>query len=87
MIVKNPTSNDLAVKIEGIEYVAPANGEVANVLPEHAEHWKKYIHQFIEVVSEKAKVPEVDPSMLTADSAPLKSEVHKEVPVKTPKKK
>lgn len=55
MIVKNPTNSDLEVKIEGIEYIAPAMGEAKNVLPEHAEHWKRYIHQFVEVVAEKAE--------------------------------
>ena len=86
MIVKNPTPNDLEVRIDGIDYVAPANGEVSNVLPEHAEYWQKRIHQFVEVYAEKtAKAPTVtatgeDPKSAVVIPAP-------KVVVKAPPKK
>ena len=70
MIVKNPTTSELAVQIDGIKYVVPAEDQLKEVPTEHAEHWKRYIHGFIELVDEakvskpEPKVPEV---ILTPD--------------------
>jgi len=83
MIVKNPTPNDITVKIEGIEYTVLGNDELKNVPAEHAEQWKNKLHGFL-VLAADAKVKEVEAPKPTPDAAPLKSEAHKEVEVKTP---
>jgi hypothetical protein len=59
MILVNPTDNDITVKIEGIEYTAPANGGVE--LPEaHAKYWKERLHSFMELAEDAPKEKKID---------------------------
>ncbi len=82
MIVKNPTPNEIAVKIDGIDYVVPASGELSGVLEEHAVHWQRYLHQFLEVLPEAAKAPEKK-----VEEPKVGKEVEVKAPSAAPKKK
>lgn len=52
MIVINPTKQEIEVIIEGVIYVLPASGKLANVPEKHAFYWKNNLHSFLEVVED-----------------------------------
>jgi hypothetical protein len=61
MKIVNPTDSDVYVVIEGTEYSIPARGEITGVKEEHAFHWKKRVHGFLQVQPEpKAEKPKVE---------------------------
>ena len=55
MVITNPTSIEIKVQIEGVNYVLPANGELIGVKEEHALYWKEKLHNFIAIKVESKK--------------------------------
>lgn len=88
--VYNPTDKEIKVQIKGVVYVAPAKGYATNVKPEHAEHWKNHIHQFVQVMDETGVVLETtvstSGSIATTFEEEEKAEVKEEVKPKKGRK-
>ena len=61
MRVINTTKEAINVRIKGVEYKLPAEGELPDVPAEHAEYWKTMLHNFLildddEIIPEVAKI-------------------------------
>lgn len=76
MIVKNPTDNEIFVRIKGVDYSLEPQGEVS-VSPEVALHWKNRIHEFIILIDEESDAPaavEVEEEVVVEEEAPAADE-------------
>lgn len=47
MKIKNPTSSNIEVLINGTEYKLPADGELLGVNEDVAKYWKDNLHNFL----------------------------------------
>lgn len=60
MIVRNPTKENISIKIQGRLYTVKARDELPGVPENHAKHWQR-IHSFIQVSGEgKPVIPPVE---------------------------
>jgi len=79
MIIKNPTDKDVAIVIEGHDYVVSANGELAGLREEHAFIWKK-VHGFLQI--KKEEVAEVKVVVTPPEHIIKEKKEEAKVPVK-----
>ena len=81
MTIKNPTNNEISVKILGAKYVLPAKGELNNVPETHAVYWKVNLHTFVTLSEDKVVKKEVKVE------EPIVEAIEKEVKAKEVKTK
>lgn len=74
MIVKNPTDNDIAVRINGNEYFVPANDEIAGVLAADAKYWQTALHKFLVVEDDGPVAPMDEQAAADAEAQKVKDE-------------